>query len=177
MSKAMLLERPAVQPSTVVPHTMELTVLFQEFMAYWAGLKTEYLDWGSVQPSMKPVEYIVRWNGSSKGTLLFRSSDRLVDKLMDRFEKRGKGFPNKTALIQEMVTLYSIFLINSTWMDDTFNLGSILAHPCKPADRPRMAESHVFCAMGVDREPVEIRLWVDQPGDPYFNWTQQDIEP
>jgi hypothetical protein len=177
MSKAMLLERPSIRPSTVVPHTMELTVLLSEFMAYWAGAKTEFLDWGSVQPLAKPVEYIVRWNGSVKGTLLFRSSDRLLDKLMDRFQEKDKGFPNKTALFQEMVTLYSIFLINSTWVDDAFTLGPILARPCKPQDRPPMTESHVFCAMGVDREPVEIRLWIDQAGDPYFNWTQQDIEP
>src|ERR1700733_4204322 len=144
MSKTMLLDRPAVQPSTVIPHTMELTVLFREFMAYWAGLKTEFLDWGTVQPSVKSVEYIVRWNGSVKGTLVVRSSERLLDKLMDRFREMDKGFPNKTALLQEMVTLYTVFLINSTWMDEYFNLGPILARPCKPEDRPSMTESHVF---------------------------------
>jgi len=29
----------------------------------------------------------------------------------------------------------------------------------------------------VDREPMEIRLWVDQIGDPYSNWAPRDIEP
>ena len=73
-------------------------------------------------------------------------------------------FPNRGAIFQEMVTLYSIFLAHSMWVDEFFELGPILARPCRPKDWPPLNQSHSFCAVGVDQEPVEIRLWLDTPG-------------
>jgi len=177
MTNTLVLDPPLIRSSVTVPHTLELTVLFNEFMAYWAGLKTEVMDWGLAQPSSKPVEFIVRWNGSVKGALVIRSSERLMDKLRSALQEKGKDFDSRTAVFQEMVTLYSIFLINSMWMDDLFNLGPLMARPCGAQDRPPMTQSHSFCAIGVEREPVEIRLWLDPAGDPYSNWAEKDIEP
>ncbi len=146
------------------PRTLELKVLFREFMAYWSRLGTDISDRVPVLPALKPVEFIVRWNGSVKGALTIRCSNRLLDKLMEGFQDRDKDFPNKAALFGEMASLFSLFLIQSIWMDDAFSLGPILARPCEPKDRPPMAESHAFCAVTVDSEPVEIRLWLDPAG-------------
>lgn len=163
-------------PAAAFPHTFELTVLFREFMAYWTGLKTEPLDWGRVQPGVKPVEFIVRWNGSAKGSLVVRTSDLLLEKLNGVLLERGLEFPDKSSLFREMATLYTLYLIHSLWMDDFFNLGTVLARPCEPQDRPPMAKSHSFCAIGVEGEPVEIRLWLDPPGPPPIPWLERNPE-
>ncbi|GEM_PF-2194872 len=149
-------------PSPRLPHSLELTVLFREFVQYWTGFRTKIPDLG-VRPSLAdPVEYATRWNGSVKGTLVLRSSNRLLEKLAAFFQDQGASVPSKNALFQEMATLYSIFLVHYAWMDELFELGPILARPSRPALWPP-DQPHAFCAVEVEGEPVEIRLWLDGP--------------
>ncbi len=161
MSPINVLDPPTTNRTIPVPHTLELTVLFREFMAYWTGLKTEILDWGKVQSPVTPVELMVHWKGTVKGTLVVRTTQGLLDKLMEVFQEKGVEINGSSALFKEMVTLYAIFLVHYMCADEFLELGPILARPSQPKDWPPLKESHSFCAVGVDHEPVEIRLWID----------------
>jgi hypothetical protein len=136
MTNTLVQAPPPVKHAVKVPHTLELTALFREFMSHWAGAKTEFLDWGTVQPAAQSMECIVRLNGTVKGALVIRSTERLLGRLMVLFQEKGKGGQDKAGVFQEMTALYSMYLINSVWMDEFFNLGPIFARPCGPQDRP-----------------------------------------
>ena len=154
---------PVTLPSPRLPHSLELTVLFREFIRYWTGFQTRIPDSGPTPNLPEPIEYATRWNGSVKGTLVLRASNRLLEKLAAFFQDKGLGVSSRNALFQEMATLYSIFLVHYAWMDELFELGPILARPSRPSLWPAV-EPHAFCAIEVEGEPVEIRLWLDDPG-------------
>lgn len=145
-----------------LPHALELTVLFRELVHFWTGLRTEIPTSDSPQSPEDPIEFATRWNGSVKGTLVLRASRRLAESLKWVFEDKEKKAAGGNALLQEMTTLYSIFLVRYAWMDELFEMGPILARPSKPEFWPSTAP-HAFCAVRVAGEPVEIRLWMDAP--------------
>jgi len=148
-----------------LPHTLELTVLFREFIKYWTGFQTRIPELHSLKSLADPIEYATRWNGSVKGTLVLRTSHRFQQKLMNFFQEKGVSVSSGNALFQEMVTLYSIFLIHYAWMNELFELGPILARPSRPALWPAV-EPHAFCAVEAEGELVEIRLWLDGSQEP-----------
>ena len=141
------------------PHSLELTVLFREFVQFWTGLKTEIPSSKPPQNMEEPIEFATRWLGSVKGTLVLRASRRFQEKLIRIFQEKGAAVPGGNALLQEMATLYSIFLLHYAWVDELFELGPILARPSQPNLWPSF-EPHAFCAVEVEGEPVEIRLWM-----------------
>lgn len=141
-----------------LPHALELTVLFREFVHYWTGFRTMIPESGSPQAPTDPVEFATRWNGSVKGTLVLRTSRRFLEKLAQNFQEKGTNAGGNT-LLQEMATLYSIFLVHYAWMEELFELGPILARPSQPSLWPS-SEPHASCAVEVEGEPVEIRLWL-----------------
>ena len=140
------------------PHALELTVLFREFIRYWTGFNTSIPESYSSQGPKDPVEYFTRWNGSANGTLVLRTSQHFTEKLAQNSQEKGANVGGH-ARLQEMATLYSIFLVRYAWMDDLFELGPILARPSQSALWPS-GEPHAFCAIDVEGEPVEIRLWL-----------------
>ncbi len=152
---------PSVPPRRL-PHSLELTVLFRELIHFWTGLRTEIPESHTSLNLEEPVEFATRWKGSVKGTLVLRTSRRFVESLTKALEEKEKKIPGGNALLQEMATLYSIFLVHYAWMDELFELGPILARPSRPDLWPA-EEPHAFCCVGVSGEPVEIRLWIGHP--------------
>ena len=145
------------------PHSLELTVLFREFVHYWTGLATAIPESKTRQTLVDPVEYAARWTGSIKGTLVLRASPGFPEKLAQVFEEKGVN-TGGNSLLQEMTALYSIFLVHYTWVDELFELGPILARPSNSSLWPS-SEPHSFCAVEVEGEPVEIRLWIGDSKD------------
>lgn len=141
------------------PHSLELTVLFREFIHYWTGLKTTIPEMNPSTSLADPIEFATRWNGSVQGTLVLRASGTFLEKLVRIFAEKGGPTANGKSLFQEMVTLYSIFLVHYVCLDELFELGPILARASRPSQWPSV-EPHVLCAVEVGGEPVEIRLWI-----------------
>lgn len=154
--------KPDIPATTIysprLPHALELTVLFREFVHYWTGFSTVIPEPGPPQGPADPVEFATRWNGSVKGTLVLRASRGFLEKLAQNFQEKGANACGN-ALLQEMTTLYSIFLVHYAWMDELFELGPILARPSQPSLWPS-GKPHASCAVEVEGEPVEIRLWL-----------------
>lgn len=148
-----------------LPHPLELTVLFREFIQYWTGFHTRIFEPNSLPNPAEPIEYTTGWNGSVKGTLVLRSSHRFLEKLINFFQENGMNFPMETGLFQEMITLYCIFLLHYAWMDELFELGPILARPSRPTLWPSV-KPRVYCTVEVEGEPVEVRLWLDDSRKP-----------
>lgn len=153
-------DTPAISPcSPRLPHALELTVLFREFVHYWTGFSTAIPELSRHQNLADPLEFATRWSGSIKGTLVLRTSRNFLEKLT-KLSLGKEGNAGGNAPLQEMATLYSIFLVHYAWMDELFELGPILARPSQPSLWPS-GEPHAFCAVEVEGEPIEIRLWID----------------
>lgn len=143
----------------LIPHSLELTVLFREFAHYWTGLKTEIPERKAPVEILDPLECTVRWTGSVRGTLVIRASRKLLDQWMEIFREKGVEVPDKESLYREMCSLYAIFVAHFMWSDEFYKLGPLLARPSTPKDWPAEGPQSL-CAVEVDGEPVEIRLWL-----------------
>lgn len=142
-----------------IPHSLELTVLFREFAHYWTGLKTEIPVKKIPREMADPMECTVRWTGSVRGTLVLRCSRTLVDRWMGIFREKGMEVQDGGAVYREMASLYAIFLAHFMWSNEFYELGPLLSRPSTPKDWPA-EEPQSSCAVEVDGEPVEIKLWL-----------------
>lgn len=144
-----------------IPHTLELSTLFSDFLSYWSGLESRFLEGSPAQGPADPVELIVRWNGSVNGALVLRASKTLLRKLTMALGEKGQDFHEPMAAFREMATLYATYLAHSLWVDEFFELGPILSRPSSPRDWPSRTQCHAYSALSVDGDLLEIRFWLD----------------
>jgi hypothetical protein len=159
MSNHPVLEPSPPETRAVLPLAGELAFLFREFMSNWAGIQVHAQEGEANLPLGDPVEMTVRWGGTRKGTLALRVPASFLEKWAG-LPQSGRGhFPEADSFLKEGASLFALYLIQSLWMVDLFELGPLLARRSLPTDLPE-GEPQAFCALETAGEPVELRLWM-----------------
>jgi len=154
------LEAAPVQAPAAIPSSLELAEHFQRFVKYWAGSDVEYRGRASEDAVEMPVELMVRWKGSVGGTLVVRCYPNFIHWLSESRDYRPLNLFTGKKIFSEMATLYSLYLIQQFWLTENFELGPVLPRPSTRSQWPAR-EPHATCALWVEDNPVEIRLWMD----------------
>ena len=145
----------------LIPRSLDLALLFDKFIQYWAGkAEVEFVDQALDRPLNEILEVCVRWKGSVTGTLVIRCYSEFLKWLV---ANRGPNPPhelNDNQSFKEMGSLYCVYLIQNYWLSSIFELGLVLPHFSTVQDLPQ-GPSNSTCRLRVEKNPVEIRLWID----------------
>lgn len=153
-------DSPRGPEPALVPHPVELAALFQQFVRYWSGSECKYRPGNSSRHLEKPAELYVHWAGSIRGILLLRVPRVFLEELGDCWSLQKLNFPSLEELFREMGVLFSVYLMHSLWVDEFFEMGPIITRPSRMPEGPD-GGPRVACALEVDRQPVEIGLWME----------------
>lgn len=147
---------------SLLPCSLDLATCFHKFVKYWAGADVDYLGYAAEGPLEMPVEVTIRWKGSVSGTLVIRCYQGFLDWLKDSRDYKPLYLCTEKEIFNEMNTLYCIHLIQSFWLTEIYQLGPIVPRPSTPESWP-VREPDATCGLLVEQNPVEIRLWVEEP--------------
>ena len=150
---------PAVK--IAVPKSMDLAVHFEKFVEYWAGKNpVDYLGPVGDPPCDMTAEVTLRWMGTVSGTLVIRCHQDFLLWLKSVRSYKPSHLSTEKEIFHEMATLYVVYLIQSFWLSEIFELGLIIPRPSTPDQWP-VREPNVTCSLLAGDHPVEIRFWMD----------------
>jgi hypothetical protein len=149
--------------SAPLPSSMDLATHFQKFVKYWADADLQYLGPIREDVSNMPVEVSVKWKGTIGGRIVIRCRPEILKWLRESRDYKPLNLCTENEIFNEMSSLYAVYLIYSFWMSDFSEMGLILPRPSTAADWPHK-EPDATCALSVQNNLVEIRLWVGATG-------------
>ncbi|HVZ79541.1 MAG TPA: hypothetical protein VHE12_01925 [bacterium] len=143
------------------PHSLELSILFKDFLSYWAGWPVHLDEEGRVAGSRDWKEWQVSFHGSLQGMLTLKTTRRLVGALWEAQSFKGRDFPDAESAFRELAALYATYLAQSLWKDRFLGLDPLMARPVGTVERPSPFQCHTYSRLWMKGEPLEIRCWLD----------------
>lgn len=154
---------PAKPKHPRVPHSLDLLILFKDFILYWAGWRISLEDEGPLGRKFAWKEWQVTLRGSVQGVLTFRTTDAFLNTLRDTQALQGRDFMDAESSFREMAALYATHMVRSLWQGHFLGLDPLMARPMAASARPSSSQCHTYCRLWVNQEPLEIRFW-SEPG-------------
>lgn len=153
----------STQKTVRLPHSLDLSILFKDFILYWAGWRINLDEDEPYLGTLPTKEWQVSLQGSVRGTLTFRTTDRLLKALWEDQGFKGMDFPDADATLREMAALFATHMVRTFWKGRFLGLTPLMARPAEHGKRPSPFQCHTYCRLWLNGEPLEIRLWLE-PG-------------
>jgi hypothetical protein len=154
---------PAAPKRPRAPHSLDLAILFKDFIVYWAGWRISLEDEEPLGRKFTWKEWQIALRGSVQGTLTFRTTDAFLRTLWDTQALQGRDFPSAESSFREMAALYATHMVRSLWQGHFLGLDPLMARPLEASARPSPSQCHTYCRLWMNGEPLEIRFW-SEPG-------------
>jgi hypothetical protein len=149
------------QKNVRLPHSLDLSILFKDFILYWAGWR---INLDEDEPFLGPLptkEWQVSLHGSVRGVLTFRTTDRLLKTLWEDQSFKGRDFPDAETTFREMAALFTTHMVRTFWKGAFLGLNPLMARPLETGKRPSSFQCHTYSRLSLNGEPLEIRFWSD----------------
>ena len=146
-------------PFSVLQTHFNLCHLFERILHSWGAAEVRHLGEIQGQPSGLEVERSVVLTGTLNGFLTVRTSSEFLAWLREKRQGTFLGRYPETELLEELISLFSLYLFHDFWNPSTFHIGPIQPFPSTPSDWP-VTPPHAACTLLVEGHLVEIRLWM-----------------
>lgn len=152
---------PHKRSANPVPHSLEIAILFKDFIHYWMGWQVHLDEDPGVISDGKEWQIAIR--GPFQATLAVRCNVPLMGALWENQLAFGRDFPTAESALREMAVLFATHLIRTFWKDRFMELEPLIARPTVSREKPSSFQCHTYCSFLLNGEPLELRFWMD-PG-------------
>lgn len=150
------------KPRTFPPlPLLDLSHLFEKVVRIWGLSTVHHLGKIQDQQTYLPLERMVTLTGAVKGFLVVRSTREFALWLRSRRENTVLGRYPEEEIFEELVSLFTLYLVHSFWKPHLFSLGPVVPFPSIPSDWPN-EPARFSATLMVEEFPLEIRLWLEK---------------
>jgi len=142
-----------------LPTHFNLCHLFERIVRSWGGQHFDHLGEVTGDISDLPIERSVLLTGTLNGLMVVRTSLEFTGWLQDQREGTFLGRYPATEILDELISLFCLYLFHDFWNPTTFHVGPIRPLASTPKDWPP-TPPHTSCLVLVEGHPVELRLWM-----------------